>query len=148
MKYLLTILAAIVLVGCASDGPQTPVTQGAVIPEPPGPPETYEGGGTVRTNPWSWTVSTIVLTNPVVWVSGEVMHPGMVAWTQGLTLTNAIAQCGGFTRFAERRRLEIRRSFCGGTNKQTTNFPVFGLATNGIVLEGYDSVKVSRRIFW
>src|SRR5262249_60113043 len=91
---------------------------------------------------WSWTVSTIVLAKPVVWVSGEVVHPGMAAWTQGLALANAIAQCGGFTRFAERRRLEIRRGFC----TQHWHIEVLGPATNAIVLENCDVVKVSRRI--
>src|SRR5437867_10318917 len=52
---------------------------------------------------------TIVHTNADIYVSGEVARPARFDWAIGLTLTNAIQLTGGFTDFADRARIELRR---------------------------------------
>ena len=48
-------------------------------------------------------------------VSGEVARPGMVQSQQYLTVAEAIAQAGGFTRFSERDKLTLTRRAADGT---------------------------------
>jgi len=48
-------------------------------------------------------------------VSGEVIRPGMVQSRQYLTVAEAIAQAGGFTRFADRNKLVLSRRGADGT---------------------------------
>src|SRR5262245_34025307 len=94
MKHIVIIFAAVILTGCTTHTRQAEHPQAA-------PPS--------EASPFKSRTITVVLTNPVVFVGGEVMHPGRYDWIPGLTLTNAIALAGGFTDFADRRQLEIRR---------------------------------------
>ncbi len=48
-------------------------------------------------------------------VSGEVVRAGMVQSRQYLTVADAIAQAGGFTRFAERNKITLSRRDADGT---------------------------------
>lgn len=48
-------------------------------------------------------------------ISGEVTRPGTIASGQYLTVAQAIAQAGGFTRFAERDKITITRRAPDGT---------------------------------
>ena len=48
-------------------------------------------------------------------VSGEVVRAGMVQSRQYLTVADAIAQAGGFTRFAERNKIMLSRRDADGT---------------------------------
>lgn len=48
-------------------------------------------------------------------VSGEVTRAGMVQSRQYLTVAEAIAQAGGFTRFAERNKITLSRRAADGT---------------------------------
>jgi len=136
MRCIVTFLAVVVLVGCASQ------SRHSTQPQIAAPIEALP-------NPFSPRIITVVLTNPIVWVSGEVMQPGRITWTPDLTLTNAIALSGGFTDFANKRWLEIRRSYWDGTNTQARSIQVVGIATNGILLERGDFVQVRRRgLLW
>lgn len=50
---------------------------------------------------------TVKLKN--VFIMGEINKPGIVESERGLTLLQAIAQAGGFTRFAATKRVELHR---------------------------------------
>src|SRR6185503_11918517 len=93
---------ATLLVGCAghSRRPAEPLAQTQPIAAPP---------ASLASRPLFQTI-TIIETNPVVFVSGEVRQPGRLRWISELSLTNAVALAGGFTDFADKARLEIRRS--------------------------------------
>ncbi|MHC0055459.1 polysaccharide biosynthesis/export family protein [Actibacterium sp. D379-3] len=45
----------------------------------------------------------------MVYAMGEVQNPGQIEAEPGLTLLQALAQAGGFTKFAATRRVELRR---------------------------------------
>jgi polysaccharide export outer membrane protein len=55
------------------------------------------------------TVAVTQVNSYRITVSGEVVRPGMVQSRQYLTVAEAIAQAGGFTRFAERDKIRILR---------------------------------------
>ncbi len=44
-----------------------------------------------------------------LYVRGEVRMPGRIAWTTGLTVVKAISLAGGFSDYANRADIEIRR---------------------------------------
>lgn len=44
-----------------------------------------------------------------VYIMGEILKPGLVEADRGATLLQAIAQSGGFTRFAATKRVELHR---------------------------------------
>ncbi|MFC3060294.1 polysaccharide biosynthesis/export family protein [Paenirhodobacter populi] len=44
-----------------------------------------------------------------IYIMGEINKPGIVEAEQGITLLQAIAQAGGFTRFAATKRVELHR---------------------------------------
>src|SRR5712692_8516792 len=119
MRSLTIVLFASLLVGCASrsersTGPANAVpifhtitlvdadSQPATEPALPPPPAN-------EIPPPRYTVITITTTNLFVYVGGEVKQAGRFNWVDGLTLTNAIAMAGGFTDFADRSRIELRR---------------------------------------
>ncbi len=96
--------------------------------------------------PFSPHRTITVVTNQVVFILGEVVHPGMVIWTKGLTLTNAIAEAGGFTDFADKRRLEIRRRT--GSVEQYSYRQAVAAGKNTPTLEHGDVVEVRRVFLW
>lgn len=51
-------------------------------------------------------------------ISGEVARPGMVTSKQYLTVAEAIAQAGGFTRFAKRDEITLTRRATDGSIKR------------------------------
>lgn len=127
---LVTILVSVLwLSGCASRN-QTATTPTA--------------SGT-RTSPPA-LFRTIIITNknPLVYVDGEIKQPSRFDWTPELTLTNAIALAGGFTDFANRRRLEIRRSRDGALERYNY-FRIRNGSTNDPALRPNDQVYVPRR---
>ncbi len=97
--------------------------------------------------PWPFiqVTTNTVNTNRIIFVEGEVSRPGRFVWTNGLAITNAIALAGGFTDFADRSRLEIRRSD-GGIERYNFSRIIRGL-TNNPVLRPYDQIYVRKR-FW
>jgi polysaccharide export outer membrane protein len=44
-----------------------------------------------------------------IYIMGEIAKPGLVEAEEGITLLQAIAQAGGFTRFAATKRVELHR---------------------------------------
>lgn len=44
-----------------------------------------------------------------IYIMGEIQKPGLVEADRGITLLQAIAQAGGFTRFAATKRVELHR---------------------------------------
>lgn len=52
----------------------------------------------------------IAATTVPVYFLGEVNKPGMLELEQGTTLLQAIAQAGGFSRFAALKRIQLRRT--------------------------------------
>ncbi|RWR29829.1 polysaccharide export protein [Sinirhodobacter populi] len=44
-----------------------------------------------------------------IYIMGEIAKPGLVEAEKGVTLLQAIAQAGGFTRFAATKRVELHR---------------------------------------
>ncbi len=79
-------------------------------------------------------------------VSGEVVRPGMVQSRQYLTIAEAIAQAGGFTRFAERNKVVLSRRGKDGTIRRIPI--VYELIENGshpemnIVMLAGDSLHI------
>lgn len=52
----------------------------------------------------------VAATTVPVYFLGEVNKPGMLELEQGTTLLQAIAQAGGFSRFAALKRIQLRRT--------------------------------------
>jgi len=82
----------------------------------------------------------------LVYVDGEVKRPARFVWTPELTLTNAIAMAGGFTDFANRRRLEIRRG-SGGSVEVYNYLRIRNGSTNDPALKPNDQVYIGRSVY-
>jgi polysaccharide biosynthesis/export protein len=144
MKYIVTFLVVAVLVGCARRNGQTTQPQASVPTEPSVEPfPTFEPSAELSSRRITITVYS---TNKLVFIAGQVHHPGRITWTPGLTLTNAIALAGGFTDFADTRRLEIRR--IGGTVEQYSYQQAVSAGTNTPQLKCGDAVNVKMRSWW
>lgn len=88
-----------------------------------------------------------------VYFIGEVNNSGLVLMENGTTFLQAVAQGGGFTRFAATKRVQLRR-FDRSTGQQKTftmDFRALGNGaslTNDIVLQDGDVILVpERRLF-
>jgi len=159
MRSLTITLFASLLLGCAgrterSLGPAaaTPIfhtitlvdadTQPATGPALPPPPanETpileihyyFEG---------QWITNTT--TNRFIHVGGELKRAGRFKWVDGLTLTNAIGMAGGFTDFADRSRIDLRRR--AGSIERYSYARVIRALTNNPTLQPNDQVRVQKR---
>ncbi|WP_420587349.1 polysaccharide biosynthesis/export family protein [Ruegeria sp.] len=86
-----------------------------------------------------------------VFVMGEVGVPGKHIATEGTTILQVLAQVGGLTNFAARKRIELRRADTktGVMNKYTYNYNGTGAGIKGnTVLKAGDVVVVPpRRLF-
>ncbi|NOD65581.1 MULTISPECIES: polysaccharide biosynthesis/export family protein [unclassified Ruegeria] len=86
-----------------------------------------------------------------VFIMGEVNIPGKFLATEGTTILQVLAQAGGLTNFAARKRIELRRadSKTGVVNKYIYNYNGSGGGIQGnTVLRTGDVVVVpSRRLF-
>ena len=131
MKFIIACLLVVVLVGCANHSRRQP--QAVVQPKPVPSP---------LLNPNSALIPTNLET---VYVAGEVMYPGRITWRPGLILTKAIALAGGFTDFADQRRLEVRN--LGGAVKDYDYHIVESAVTDYPLLKRGDYVRVGRRNF-
>ena len=82
---------------------------------------------------------------------GEVSAPGKVAAAPGTTVLQILAQAGGLTRFAARKRVELRRadSETGVMKRYLYNYVGTGQGIKGsTVLEPGDVIVVpARRLF-
>ena len=82
-----------------------------------------------------------------VYVAGEVKLPGRIAWTSGLTLASAVNLAGGFTDFASRSHVTLRRA--NGTNAQFSVLHLVTGSTNNPTLLSGDLVQVpARHLVW
>jgi hypothetical protein len=102
-------LALALLAGCA-EPPKAPVVTGCDWPE----------------------------TKPIK-VGGEVVNPSTLAFTPGLTLFEALRKSGGFTIFARKERLDLRR--CGRKDFRLPTPETRG-SPNDIVLSPGDVIFV------
>ncbi len=79
-----------------------------------------------------------------LYVRGEVRSPGRVPWTSGLTVVKAISLAGGFSDYADKTNVEIRRR----DNLLKVNYKEAEKDSNkDIEVYPRDDVKVGRTIF-
>lgn len=85
-----------------------------------------------------------------IYIMGEINKPGIVPSEKGLTLLQAIAQSGGFTRFAATKRIELHRI---DPTTQTEQVYIFnyrnrsGISGATPLAEGDVIVVPERRLF-
>jgi polysaccharide export outer membrane protein len=88
---------------------------------------------------------TVTQTEPrFVSVNGEVRSPTRIPYTKDLTLLGAIAACGGFTDFANRRAVILMR---GGQQQTVNAVEIVSDSARDIPLLPDDKIHVSRSIF-
>lgn len=83
-----------------------------------------------------------------VYVLGEVANPGLVEMEPGTTLMQAFALVGGFSRFAAKKRVQLRRTTSGAESIYPVNYEAIlaGTSTMGAtVLAGGDVIVVPQR---
>lgn len=87
-----------------------------------------------------------------VYIMGAVSNPGKAKIRSGTTMLQFLAEAGGLSKFAAKKRIQLRRT---NSNGQTTVYP-FNLkaiengstGTNAIVLQSGDVIVVpERRLF-
>lgn len=88
--------------------------------------------------------ATVLATTRFFYVGGEVRSPGRFPWSEDITLWKALSSAGGFTDFANRRRVELSRGikkniFDGEELRQNPEKDI-------VILPG-DSLYVPRSIF-
>lgn len=77
-------------------------------------------------------------------VNGEVRAPQRVAYTKDLTVMGVITSCGGFTEYANKRRIKILR---GGQTFEANAAEILKNPTLDVQLLPNDIVQVDRSIF-
>jgi polysaccharide export outer membrane protein len=92
-------------------------------------------------------------TEPVVetmriYVMGETAKSGMIEVDPSTTLLQALAQAGGFSRFAAVKRIQLRRTQGGKTRVYTYNYKTGeGIAGATVLSEGDVIVVPERGLF-
>ncbi|WP_253196343.1 polysaccharide biosynthesis/export family protein [Roseovarius sp. PS-C2] len=86
-----------------------------------------------------------------IFVMGEVAAPGKLAASPEITILQALAQAGGLTRFAARKRVELRRadSETGVITRYRYNYDGTGKSIKGstLLIPGDVIVVPARRLF-
>ncbi len=78
-----------------------------------------------------------------VQVLGYVERPGSVVWTRGMTLSRALAEAGGFRKFAKKEKIKVVRH---GRESIVVNYDdVLNGATPDLELEARDVIFVDER---
>lgn len=77
-------------------------------------------------------------------VTGEVRMPQRVPYTKDLTALGAVAACGGFTDFANRRRVKLTQ---GGVTREFNAREIQADPSRDIRLLPNDKIHVDRSIF-
>jgi polysaccharide export outer membrane protein len=77
-------------------------------------------------------------------VTGEVRMPQRVPYTKDLTAMGAVAACGGFTDFANRRRVKLSQ---GGVTREFNAKDIQADQGRDIKLTPNDKIQVDRSIF-
>jgi polysaccharide export outer membrane protein len=97
------------------------------------------------------TVSVLEYTKRSVNVLGSVGQPGSVLFTpeQPMTLLDAIARAGGFSRLADRQHVSLSRTVDGQVEKYTINADevIQGNTTQAWVLRKDDVIYVPEKLF-
>lgn len=85
-----------------------------------------------------------------IFLMGEVNNPGRlnIAEDEDITLLQAIAQAGGFTRFAATKRVQLRRPSATGERIYTFNYKDGSGISGATLLKQGDVINVpERRLF-
>ena len=84
-----------------------------------------------------------------IYAMGEVAKPGRLEATPGMTLLQALAQAGGFTRFAAQKRVELHRTDVKTGTETVYRFNYYGGGISGSTpLQAGDVIVVpERRLF-
>jgi len=85
-----------------------------------------------------------------IYAMGELSKPGRiaVAGSSGVTLLQAIAEAGGFTRFAATKRIQLRRPAEGGEQVYIFDYRTGGGISGATLLQPGDVIVVpERRLF-
>lgn len=90
------------------------------------------------------------MTEPVpatmrIYVMGETANSGMIEVDPSTTLLQALAQAGGFSRFAATKRVQLRRTQGGKTRVYTYNYKTGGGISGATVLSEGDVIVVPER---
>lgn len=80
-----------------------------------------------------------------IYAMGELNNPGLIQATPGITVLQAIAQAGGFTRFAATKRIELRRPEAGREQVYKFNYKRGGGISGATVLKPGDVIVVPER---
>jgi polysaccharide export outer membrane protein len=92
------------------------------------------------------SISVVEINSRMLSVSGQVIHSGSVRFTPGMTITEAIAQSGGFSPMARKNLVKVTRTIEG--KQQIWELPVEqiaeGKAPNFPMMPG-DDVFVPER---
>lgn len=86
----------------------------------------------------------------LVFVMGEINGPGAIDVREGVTLLQAIAQAGGFTRFAATKRVELHRMDPANQSEQVFVFDYkngTGISGGTLLIDGDVIVIPERRLF-
>ena len=67
---------------------------------------------------------------PKIFITGEVLRPGPFVMQQRLSLVQAIAVAGGFSPFAAKQRIQLRRKIDGVESLYVFNYNDFFSGTN------------------
>ena len=85
-----------------------------------------------------------------IYVMGEINTPGLLEVDKGITVLQAIAQAGGFTRFAAKKRVALRRMDPQSQTEQVYIFDFIGNSgiSGATLLKEGDVITVpERRLF-
>ena len=83
-------------------------------------------------------------TSAVVYVSGEVETPGRVPLERPLTVLEAIVETGGFSRFANKKKVQIYRTENG---QRKSYFRNLANNTQPFYLKPYDVIEVPKSLW-
>ena len=111
------------------------------------PPTVFVSAGPLYQAP---ETGSVVDNSYGIYAMGEVANPGKVQipGDEGITLLQAIAQVGGFTRFAATKRIQLRRPSHKGEEVYLFNYKDGGGISGATALKPGDVIVVpERRLF-
>lgn len=116
------------------------------------PPTVFVSVSSVYTPPPRTGTTAAAPATINIYFTGEVNAPGLKPMTPGTTFLQAVAQSGGFTKFAALKRIQLRRTDATGHPSVTTiNYKALADGAsmpNNIVLQDGDVILVpERRLF-
>ena len=91
------------------------------------------------------TIIVTTINSQRIYILGEVARPGAFPLLPGMTVVEALSSAGGFTQFANRKKIYILRKENGRQNKYPFNYKdvISGKATDqNIILRAGDTIVV------